>query len=85
MRYILNTITHIASYAGIGMILFFVCIILIIAAVIMMGRQRSINRRVVTANFNRQFVNDTGYRISDVEAGEKRRAIAHNLGIRKER
>ena len=81
MTHFLNVITHIGNYAGVGMVMTATGIILIVAAVAMISRQRKIDRRRTAAEFNQQFVRDTGARISDIEAGAKRHEIARELGI----
>lgn len=79
---LLNVITHIGNYAGVGMVMAAVGIILIIVAVIELSKQRKADRRRTTAEFNQQFVRDTGSRISGIEAGARRREIAQKIGIK---
>ena len=82
MIHLLNVITHTANYAGVGMIMTVAGIILITIAVVKLSKQRKADRRRTAAEFNQQFVRDTRSRISDVEAGERRREIAQKIGIR---
>lgn len=81
MTGILNFLSHIGTYAGAGMIMFFIGLILIIVAIFRLSRLRKAERSRAVAEFNQQFVKDTGSRISDVEAGAKRAEIARSLGI----
>ena len=81
MTGILNFITHIGSYAGAGMVMFFIGLILIIVAIVRLSGLRKADRSRAVTEFNQQFVKDTGSRISDVEAGAKRAEIARDLGI----
>ena len=83
MTGVLNFLSHIGNYAGAGMVIFFVGLILIIAAIVRLSMLRKAERSRAVAEFNQQFVKDTGSRISDVEAGAKRREIARSLGIGK--
>ena len=53
-----------------------------ILAAIKLGDLRKAERGRTVAEFNQQFSQDVGSRISDVEAGEKRRRTARDLGIR---
>ena len=81
MTGILNFLSHIGGYAGAGMIMFFIGLILIVVAVVRLGGLRKAERSRAVAEFNQRFVKDTGSRISDVEAGAKRAEIARSLGI----
>jgi hypothetical protein len=83
MTGILNTITHIGNYAGIGMLMLILGMILAIFAIIKISNLRRVSRDIERAEFNSRFVRDTGSRISDVEAGAKRKEAARNLGINK--
>lgn len=82
MTGILNTITHIGNYAGIGMLMLIAGIALSIFAIIKISNNNRRSRDVERAEFNRKFVSDTGLRIADVDAGAKRKEAARNLGIR---
>ena len=81
MTEVLNFFSHIGNYAGAGMIMLVIGIILIIAASVRLSRLRKADRRRAAAEFNQQFVADTGASVSDVEAGARRREIARELGI----
>ena len=81
MTGILNTITHIGNYAGIGMLMLITGIALSIFAIIKISNNNRRSRDVERAEFNRKFVSDTGLRITDVDAGAKRKEAARNLGI----
>ena len=81
MTAILNFITHIHTYAGIGMIMLIAGIALIVFATIKLSKLRRLDRNIARAEFNRKFVSDTGLRMSDVEAGATRKAVAETLGI----
>lgn len=81
MTHFLDVITHIGSYAGAGMAMTVIGIVLILISITKISRQRKLDRRQTAAEFNRQFVRDTGSRISDVEEGAQRREIARSLGI----
>lgn len=81
MTGILNTITHIGNYAGIGMLMLITGIALSIFAIIKISNNNRRSRDVERAEFNRKFVSDTGLRIADVDAGAKRKEAARNLGI----
>lgn len=82
MTHFLNMITHIGNYAGVGMAMTVIGILLVIIAITKMSKQRKIDRRRTAAEFNQQFVRDTGSRISDIEGGARRREIARELGIK---
>lgn len=82
MTSVLNFFSSIGNYAGMGMAIFALGIVSVIFAVVMLGRIRKAERRRTVAEFNQQFTQDVRSRISDVEAGEKRREIARDLGIR---
>ena len=81
MTGILNFVSHIGNYAGVGMIMFFLGIACIAFAIIKLGKVRRVDREMTVAEFNRQFVNDTYSRISDVEAGSVRKDIARRLNL----
>ena len=81
MTHFLNVITHIGNYAGVGMVMTVAGTAMVIIAIARLSRQRKLDRRRTAAEFNRQFVRDTGSRISDIEGGAKRREIARELGI----
>lgn len=81
MTYILNFVTHIGSYAGIGMIMALLGIALTVFAIIRLSGLKKKGREVSRAEFNRQFVNDTGYSVSDAEEGAIRKAAARGVGI----
>lgn len=83
MTGLLNGITHIFNYAGIGMLMFAVGLTLIVFSIIKLSRQRRLSRDIARAEFNRKFVSDTGFGISDVESGAARKAAADSLGIGK--
>ena len=85
MTNILNVLTHIGNYAGIGMIIAVIGLAITIFAIIKLSRMKKKNRHVSRAEFNQNFVRDTGYSISDVEEGAMRRAAAQQLGIGNER
>ena len=82
MTSVLNFFASIGNYAGMGMAIFVLGIVSVIFAVVMLGRIRKAERRRTVAEFNQQFTQEVRSRISDVEAGEKRREIARDLGIR---
>ena len=82
MTSVLNFFASTANYAGAGMVMFFLGIAAVILAAIKLGDLRKAERGRTVAEFNQQFTQDVGSRISDVEAGEKRRRIARDLGIR---
>lgn len=81
MTGILNFITHIGGYAGAGMVMLVIGIILIIFAVIRLGGLRKAERSRSVAEFNQRFAADTGVRISDIEAGRIRQEMADMLRI----
>lgn len=85
MTNILNFLTHIGNYAGIGMIIAAIGLAVTIFAIVKLSRLKKKNRHVARAEFNRKFVRDTGLRISDVEEGAMRRAAAQQLGIGNDR
>lgn len=81
MTRFLNVISHIGNYAGIGMLMVAIGIVLIIISIVKISKLRKADRRRTVAEFNQQFVRDTGSRISDIEAGARRREVAKELGI----
>ncbi len=81
MTYILDFVTHIGNYAGVGMIMALLGIALIVFSIIRLSGLRRKEREVARAEFNRQFVKDTGYHVSEAEEGAARRAAARGLGI----
>ncbi len=81
MTKVLNFFTHIGSYFGPGAIMLIIGIVLIVIAIIKLSNMRKAERSRTVAEFNQQFVMDTGSKISDIEAAEKRKSIAGNLGI----
>lgn len=81
MTRILNIITHVGDYAGVGMVITILGIVIIMIAVMKISKLRKADRKLTIAEFNQQFVRDTGSRISDIEQGAKRREIARSLGI----
>ncbi|MBR0308401.1 MAG: hypothetical protein IJH92_05870 [Mogibacterium sp.] len=81
MTDILNVLTHIGNYAGPGMMIAIIGLVITVLAIIKLSRLRKKERSVSRAEFNRSFVNDTGFGISDVEEGAMRREAARELGI----
>ena len=81
MTKVLNFFTHIGSYFGPGAVMLIIGIVLIVIAIIKLSNMRKAERSRTVAEFNQQFVMDTGSKISDIEAAEKRKSIAGNLGI----
>ncbi len=81
MTGLLNAIGNIGSYAGPGMILTLVGIVLIAVSIFRLVRHNARDRQASLAEFNQQFVNDTGLRVSDIESGAKRTRIAGSLKI----
>ncbi len=81
MTHILDFVSNISHYAGPGMIMFVIGVALVVFAITRLTKQRAADRSVTVAEFNRQFLNDTGFSISDVEAGEARKQAASKLGI----
>ena len=81
MTRILNFIAHIGGYAGAGMVILIIGIILIIIAIIRLSGLRKAERSRSVAEFNQRFAADTGTRISDVEAGRIRQEMADRLRI----
>ena len=77
----LNIISNITHYAGVGMVLAAAGIVMIAVAIFRLVRWNAADRRASVAEFNQQFVQDTRYRIADVEAGSKRSEIAGKLKI----
>lgn len=84
MTVILNFFAHIGSYAGVGMVMLVLGTALIALAVMKLSGLKKAERSMTVAEFNRQFIQDTGTEISDAEAGAKRKDIARDLGIRKQ-
>ena len=81
MTYILDFVTHIGNYAGVGMVMAVLGIALTVFAIIRLSGLRKKGREVARAEFNRQFVRDTGYSLSEAEEGAARKAAARGLGI----
>jgi hypothetical protein len=79
---ILNFLSSIGSYFGPGAVILIIGIAIIIIASVKLSRLNKAERRRTVAEFNQQFVMDTGSRISDVEAASRRKAIAGELGIK---
>ena len=82
MTGVLNFISHIGNYAGVGMIMVMAGFAVIIISVVKLSGIRRADRNRTVAEFNRKFVNDTHMRIADVEAGAARKDIARKLNIR---
>lgn len=82
MTGILNFFEHIGNYAGVGMVMLLIGLCMIIIAIISLAGLRRAERSRTVAEFNRQFVSDTRFRISDVDAGAARKEIAGRLDIR---
>jgi hypothetical protein len=81
MTRFLDYISNIGHYTGAGMVMLLIGIALIIISVIRLSRYREADRKITVAEFNQQFLNETGNRISDVEAGSVRKETAERLGI----
>ena len=81
MTQILDFFSHIGSWFGIGAIMLIAGLALIVFAAVRLSRLRGVERSRAVAEFNQQFVMDTGSNISDIEAASRRREIAGALGI----
>lgn len=81
MTTILNVLSHIGNYAGIGMALAVAGIIITVIAIVKLSRLGRADRDLSRAEFNRKFAGDTGFSISDLDEGAMRKAAARNLGI----